>query len=451
MNSVFHSSLTDSENQQTTAERFEGDPSSAEETTPESSTLGTTCCCRFCSAPLSTVMCDLGESPMANAYIRPENLESPEPSFPLKVWVCDRCLLAQLDEFEAPEAIFSDYAYFSSYAKSWVEHARRYSEAMIERFQFDEKCQVIEIASNDGYLLQHFKAREIPVLGIEPAANIAKVAQELRGIPSLVAFFGTTLAKEIVQTGRSADLLVGNNVLAHVPDLNDFVEGVRTILKSDGIATFEFPHLLRLLEGDQFDTIYHEHFSYFSFHSVLEIFRHHGLEIFDVDELPTHGGSLRIYARREESAFGGSISSRVEALKDKERAAGLLELSTYVAFNARTTGIKEELRDFLTQARAEGKTVVGYGAAAKGVTLLNYAEVDPSLLAYVVDRNPEKQGRYLPGVRIPIEDPSRIFDTKPDFILILPWNLCDEIREQMKAVEAWGGRFVTAIPSLKLF
>jgi 2-polyprenyl-3-methyl-5-hydroxy-6-metoxy-1,4-benzoquinol methylase len=394
-------------------------------------------------------MCDLGLSPLANSYVKFENVHQGETFYPLKVWVCDRCLLSQLEEFESPDAIFSDYAYFSSFSTSWVEHARRYCEMMIARFGFNAQSQIVEIASNDGYLLQHFKARGISVLGVEPAANVAKVAWEQKQIPSVVKFFGVSTARELVADGKAADLLLGNNVLAHVPDINDFVGGLKLALKPSGIITFEFPHLLRLIDENQFDTIYHEHFSYLSFLAVEKVFAQHGLTLFDVEEVPTHGGSLRIFARHAENA-AVPVTERVPAMREKEGAFGLTRMATYEAFGEKVKATKRKLLKFLVEAKDQGKRVVGYGAAAKGVTLVNYCGVRDDLVDYVVDKSPYKQNHFMPGVRIPIDAPERIFQTKPDYVLILPWNLRKEISEQMSGIRAWGGRFVVPIPQVRV-
>jgi 2-polyprenyl-3-methyl-5-hydroxy-6-metoxy-1,4-benzoquinol methylase len=408
--------------------------------------------CRFCGASLGHVLCDLGMSPLANSYVKFEDARRAETFYPLKVWVCQKCLLAQLEEFESPDAIFSDYLYFSSFSTSWVEHARRYCEMMIGRFRFDASSQIIEIASNDGYLLQHFKARGIPVLGIEPAGNVAKVAVEEKKIPTIVEFFGVETARQLQAGHKSADLLLGNNVLAHVPDLNDFVAGLKIALKPTGIITFEFPHLLRLIEQNQFDTIYHEHFSYLSFLTVEKIFAHHGLTLFDVEELPTHGGSLRIFARHSENASAvAGLTDRVPKMKEKEERFGLRRMETYTAFAEKVKTTRRNLLKFLIEAKEAGKTVVAYGAAAKGVTLLNYCGVREDLVDYVVDKSPYKQNRYMPGVRIPIHGPPRIFETKPDYVLILPWNLRKEIRAEMAGIREWGGRFVVPIPQVEIF
>jgi SAM-dependent methyltransferase len=405
--------------------------------------------CRFCAEALSYVMCDLGMSPLANSYVKFEHAQNAEKSYPLKVWVCEKCLLTQLESFESPDAIFSDYPYFSSFSTSWVEHARRYCEMMTDRFGYNEISQIVEIASNDGYLLQHFKAKSIPVLGIEPAANVAKVAWEEKQIPSIVKFFGAETAKELVADGKSADLLMGNNVLAHVPDINDFVGGLKVGLKPEGVITFEFPHLQRLIDGNQFDTIYHEHFSYLSFLAVDRIFARHGLTLFDVEELPTHGGSLRIFARHSENnGTRFAITPRVEAMRKQETDFGLTRMECYTAFGDKVKATKRKLLKFLIEAKEDGKSVVGYGAAAKGVTLVNYCGARDDLVDYVVDKSPHKQNHFMPGVRIPIYGPERIFETKPDYVLILPWNLKKEISAEMANVRAWGGRFVVPIPEV---
>jgi len=403
--------------------------------------------CRFCGAPLELVFADLGSSPLANSYLGPDDLAAAERFYPLTVRVCESCWLCQLPEAASPEEIFSDYAYFSSYATSWVEHARRYVEAMIERFGFGAGHQVVEVASNDGYLLRHFKERGVPVLGIEPAANVAEAAREI-GIPTEVRFFGLESAQALANRGHSADLLLGNNVLAHVPDLNDFVAGLAHLLKPTGVLTMEFPHLVRLVDENQFDTIYHEHFSYFSFVAVERVFAAHGLELFDVEELPTHGGSLRVFAQRTGEG-NQSPSPRVAELLERERALGVETRPYYETFAERVRETKRKLLSFLIGVKRAGKSVVGYGAPAKGNTLLNYCGIRQDFLDYTVDRSPHKQGRYLPGTRIPILAPERIFDTRPDYVLILPWNLRDEIAQQMAAVRDWGGRFLVAIPEVQ--
>ena len=400
--------------------------------------------CRFCDKPLEHLMTDLGMSPLSNAYLKPEHLQQMEPFYPLAVHVCDTCFLVQLPAVQTPEHIFSDYAYFSSYSDTWLKHAEAYCNAMIARFGLGATHRVIESASNDGYLLQYFKQRGIPVLGVEPAANVAAVAEKERGIPSVVKFFGVEIAKELPQ----ADLLLGNNVLAHVPDINDFVEGMRITLKKSGVITMEFPHLVRMMSLNQFDTIYHEHFSYLSFYAVEKIFITHDLTMFDVEELPTHGGSLRIYAQHRDGAQ--PVSDRVEAMRTGEKAFGIDKLTTYAQFAAGVQETKRKLLDFLIDARSSGKSIVGYGAPAKGNTLLNYCGVRTDFLAYTVDRSPHKQGLFLPGTHIPILAPDRIRETRPDYVLILPWNIKDEIVEQMSYIREWGGKFVVPIPSVEV-
>ena len=405
--------------------------------------------CRFCGAPLREIFVDLGASPLANSYLEPEHLRRPEPFYPLCVYVCGECFLVQLPEEERPEAIFTDYAYFSSYSESWLRHARTYAEAMVDRFGFGPEHRVIEVASNDGYLLRWFRDQGVPVLGIEPARNVAEAA-EAAGIPTLVRFFGTETARDLVAEGTRADLLVGNNVLAHVPDLNDFVEGLKTLLAPRGVLTMELPHLLRLMDEDQFDTIYHEHYSYFSFLAVRKVFASHGLTLFDVEELPTHGGSLRIYARHDEDD-SKPVGERVADLLAREEAAGLTYPDPYRSFAERVERVKRGLLRFLIQAKEEGKSIAGYGAPAKGNTLLNYCGIRSDFLDYTVDLSPHKQGRYLPGTRIPIFAPDHIRETRPDYVLILPWNLKEEIMKQMSDVRSWGGKFVVAIPEVRVF
>ena len=407
--------------------------------------------CRFCKEPLNRSFADLGMSPLANSYVKESQLHAMEPFFPLHAYVCESCLLVQLEEFDSAGAddIFSDYSYFSSFSESWLRHAKKYTESMISRFGIDESWQVMEIASNDGYLLQYFKEQSVPVLGIEPAANVAKVAQEA-GIPSVVKFFGVQTAQELVDEGKKADLLLGNNVLAHVPDLNDFVAGEKILLNDGGIITMEFPHLLCLIESNQFDTIYHEHFSYYSFLTVEKVFAAHGLTLFDVEELPTHGGSLRIYGRHDNDD-SKPVEARVETLKNKEIAAGLSEMEVYDNYAEKVKETKRKLLEFLIQAKREGKRVVGYGAAAKGNTLLNYCGIRNDFLDYVVDLSPHKQNQYLPGTRVPIHAPDKIKETKPDYVLILPWNLSKEIMSQMDYIREWGGKFVVPIPEARVY
>ncbi len=404
--------------------------------------------CRFCGSVLKHTFCDLGQSPLSNSYLKQEQLQQREPFFPLHVYVCDKCFLVQLEEFESPDKIFDDYAYFSSYSDTWLRHAKQYVKDISHRFGINTTHQVIEIASNDGYLLRFFKENHVPVLGIEPAANVAAAAQAI-GIPTLVKFFGVKTAQELVQDGKQADLLLGNNVLAHVPDLNDFVKGMKMALKPQGVITMEFPHLLRLMEESQFDTIYHEHFSYFSFLTVEKVFAKHGLTLFDVEELTTHGGSLRIYAKHVEDT-SKAMSPRVDTLKKLELSFGLNQLSAYQAFQGKVTKIKEKLLYFLNHAKSKNKSVMAYGAPAKGNTLLNYCTVTTQLIPYTFDRSPHKQGRYLPGTHIPIKEPELISRLKPDFLLILPWNLKDEIMQQMSGIRGWGGKFVIPIPTLEI-
>jgi SAM-dependent methyltransferase len=436
--------------------------------------------CRFCDAPLEHLFADLGMSPLSNSYLRADQLSRMEPFYPLAVYVCGRCFLVQLPELQSPEAIFGDYAYFSSYSESWLAHAKAYCETMRTRLALDAASLVVEIASNDGYLLQYFRDAGIPVLGIEPAANVAAVASE-KGIETLVQFFGVETARALP---RKADLLLGNNVLAHVPDLNDFVAGMKLALADGGTITMEFPHLLRLIEGNQFDTIYHEHFSYFSLLTVRQVFAKHGLTLVDVEELPTHGGSLRIYARHDlavdaphdqdvipsvarDLGDGGhdplpsgaarphrSLATlgmtRVDALERRERAFGLDRLETYARFNEQVRATKRALLEFLVAAKNDGKSIAGYGAPAKGNTLLNYCGIRTDFLDYTVDRSPHKQGLFLPGTHIPIFAPERIAETKPDYVLILPWNLRDEIAGQMAHIREWGGQFVVPIPRVEV-
>lgn len=404
-------------------------------------------CCRFCGAQLHRTFVDLNRSPLANSFLSEEDISSGEAFYPLHVYVCDSCLLVQLQEFERAENIFKDYLYFSSYSESWLRHCLEYAQAMTARYGLGNQSMVVEIASNDGYLLQYFKEKGIGVLGVEPAANVAKVAQD-KGIDSHVAFFGANTARQLADAGKTADLMAANNVLAHVPDINDFVAGFKILLKPQGTATFEFPHLQNLIEQRQFDTVYHEHFSYISLLFAEKLFKHHGLRIYDVEQLPTHGGSLRLFVCHEEAPF--ARTSRVDDVSRGEQQAGLDRVETYSRFASTVIDIKADLLQFLIEARKNGKTVVGYGAPAKGNTLLNYCGVGPEFVQYTVDLSPHKQGRYLPGVQIPIYAPDHILETKPDFVLILPWNLKDEIVQQMARVRGWGGKFVIAIPSLTI-
>jgi C-methyltransferase C-terminal domain/Putative zinc binding domain/Methyltransferase domain len=400
--------------------------------------------CRFCKSELRHTFVDLGMSPLCESYLQPEQLNEMEPFYPLHVFVCERCFLVQLEEFVSPDHIFTEYAYFSSYSDSWLEHCRRYTEQMLDRFRLNDKSLVVELASNDGYLLQYFVQKHIPVLGIEPAANVAKVAEEKK-VPTLVKFFGKQLAVELVSEGKQADLMVGNNVLAQVPDLCDFVAGMKILLKPQGVMTLEFPHLLKLMEENQFDTIYHEHFSYFSFLTAREIFCAHGLVLFDVEELPTHGGSLRIFGRHSADQ-SKPISSRVMELSAREEAVGLQRIESYRSFAEKVKKTKRQLLECLIQAKEAHKSIVGYGAPGKGNTLLNYCGVGTDFIDYTVDRNPFKQGRFTPGRHIPIYAPERIVETRPDYVLILPWNLKTEIIQQMAHIREWGGKFIVPVP-----
>lgn len=404
--------------------------------------------CRFCGTELRESFCDLGMTPLSNSYIAPDALQRMERFYPLHAYVCGECFLVQLPEFESPQHIFSDYAYFSSYSDSWLAHARSYTEAMIDRFGFDASHHIVEIASNDGYLLQYFKEKGITVLGIEPAANVAEVAKQ-KGIPSRVEFFGVAAARRLEHEGLQANLLLGNNVLAHVPDINDFVAGMKIALKQDGVITMEFPHLLRLMQENQFDTIYHEHFSYLSFTTVEKIFAKHGLTLFDVEELSTHGGSLRIYAQHAENT-NRPISGRVHEIKDRETASNLGSLDAYVAFAEQVRETKRALLEFCISAKRAGKRIACYGAPAKGNTLLNYCGIRGDFVDYTVDRSPHKQGRCLPGTHIPIYAPDKVHETRPDFLLILPWNLKHEIMGQMAYIREWGGKFVIPIPQVEI-
>jgi hypothetical protein len=404
--------------------------------------------CRFCNELLQINFVDLGFSPLSNSFLKKQDLEKKENTYPLHAYICEKCLLVQLEEYENPENIFSEYAYFSSYSKTWLEHAKNYSELMILKLKLNESSQVIEVASNDGYLLQFFKDKKIPVLGIEPALNVSKVAHEKK-IPTISKFFGVKTAKELVDKNIFADLLLGNNVLAHVPNVNDFVEGMKIILKKQGVITMEFPHILQLIKNNQFDTIYHEHFSYFSFHIVQKIFSYHNLRIFDVEELSTHGGSLRIYAKHEEDKTK-SITENVKNLNCKEVEFGCNNIRNYNKFQERVDKVKEGVKEFFIKAMNEKKKVVGYGAPAKGNTLLNYCEINNNLMEFTVDLSEHKQGRFLPGTHIPIYSPNKIKDTKPDYVFILPWNLKDEIMTQLEYIREWGGKFVVPIPEVKI-
>jgi len=404
--------------------------------------------CRICGGKSGKTFVDLGHTPLSNSYLK-KNMIKNEKKFPLHALICTKCMLVQLEEFENPKTIFSEYAYFSSYSKTWLKHAEEYVNKMTKKFNLNSDHLVIEIASNDGYLLQYFKKYKIPVLGIEPAKNVAKIANKKK-IPTITKFFGTKLAKELVKSGKQPDLLLGNNVLAHVPKLNDFVEGLKILLKQEGIITLEFPHILQLIDKNQFDTIYHEHFSYFSLITLKKLFKMYKLEIFDVEELNTHGGSLRIFVKHKKNNFQKERKSVKRILK-KEKIFGLGKISTYTNFSQEVNLIKKELLNFLHKAKKNNKTIVGYGAPAKGNTLLNFCEINFELINYTVDISPHKQKMYLPGSHILIKNPNEIFKTKPDYVLILPWNLKKEIMVQMKDIRKWGGKFVIPIPEVKIY
>jgi len=404
--------------------------------------------CRFCAAPLTTTFVDLGASPLANSFLAAGDLDRMEPFYPLHARVCDACLLVQVPEFASPVEIFGEYAYLSSMSETWLAHCKAFADTATRRFGLSSASLVVEVASNDGGLLRWFKERGVPVLGIEPAANVAKIAEE-SGVPTLARFFGAKLAAELVDDGKRADLLCGNNVLAHVPDLNDFVEGLATLLAPRGVLAMEFPHLLRLMAGVQFDTIYHEHFSYFSLATAVRVFTAHGLDVFDVDELPTHGGSLRVYARRAEKNAKPRESS-VDRVLAAERAAGLDRIAAYRGFAQDVARTKRALLRFLIDAKERGLSTVGYGAPAKVNTLLNSCGVKTDLVEYTVDMNPLKQGRFLPGTRIPIFAPTKLRETKPAHVLVLPWNIADEVVRQHAYVRDWGGKFVVPVPEARI-
>lgn len=410
--------------------------------------MSTTPACRFCNYPLEHTLVDLGMSPLCESFLTGDQLNHMEPFYPLHVYVCKECYLAQLEEYVSPEEIFTEYAYFSSYSDSWLDHAKRYTDLMVERFGINSESFVVELASNDGYLLQYFVEKNIPVLGIEPARNVAKVAIK-KGIPTLIEFFGTEMAKRMTEQKKQADLILGNNVLAQVPGLNDFVGGIKILLKPQGIVTIEFPHLVKLMEENQFDTIYHEHFSYFSLISSEKIFAAHGLTIFDVEELPTHGGSLRIYAQHTEVG-DKPVTDRVRELRKREEAYGLTRMETYAAFSEKVKETKRRLLEFLIKAKRDGKSIVGYGAPGKGNTLLNYCGIRTDFIDYTVDRNPYKHGRFTPGTHIPIFPPDKIRQTQPDYLFILPWNLKKEIMAQESYIREWGGKFIIPIPEVEV-
>jgi SAM-dependent methyltransferase len=405
--------------------------------------------CRFCGAPLTKTFVDLGKSPLCESFLRADQLDAMEPFFPLHVRVCDACYLVQLRQYVAPDDIFTEYAYFSSYSDSWLAHAKAYASMAAQRFGLGASSHVVEIASNDGYLLQYFVQQGIPVTGVDPAANVAEAARE-KGVPTVVRFFGVATATELVDQGKQADLIVGNNVLAHVPDINDLVGGIAVLLKPQGVVTMEFPHLHRLIEGNQFDTIYHEHFSYLSFTTVARIFEAHGLAMFDVEELPTHGGSLRVYAQLKETG-AQPREGAVDMMLARETEWGYTRIDTYLAFQPRVVETKHRLLAFLIDAKSAGKRIAAYGAPGKGNTLLNYCGIRTDFLDYAVDRNPYKHGRYCPGTEIPIYPVEHLGETKPDYLLILPWNLKDEIMKQMAGIHDWGGKFVVPIPEVRVY
>lgn len=405
--------------------------------------------CRFCKNPLTDLFIDLGNSPPSNSFVTKEYLNHGEMFYPLKIYVCDKCFLVQIDEYKKSADIFNNfYPYFSSYSSTWLEHAKNYVEYIIKRFPFNERSNVVEIASNDGYLLQFFKKQNIPVMGIEPTANTAEIALA-KGIHTIIDFFNEKLAHKLASENKKADLIIGNNVLAHVPDLNDFVKGLKVLLKPDGIITTELPHLMQLIEQSQFDTIYHEHFSYFSFYTVNTIFKNHQLELFDVQQLPTHGGSLRIFAKHIENKKI-EITANVKLLMDQEIKLGMLDLKYYKNFETKILKVKYDLIRFLIDQHDQGKKIIAYGAAAKGNTLLNYCGIKADLIKFAVDASPFKQGKYMPASHIPILNEENIRLHKPDFVLILPWNIKDEIIMQLSYIKEWGGKFVVPIPKLNI-
>jgi C-methyltransferase C-terminal domain/Putative zinc binding domain/Methyltransferase domain len=405
--------------------------------------------CRFCKTELKHIFIDLVNSPASNSFIAKEQLNEPEVFYPLKVFICHKCFLVQVDEYKKSDAIFnSEYVYFSSYSTSWLEHAKKYTVMMKQRFGYNEKSLVVEVASNDGYLLQYFKEMNIPVLGIEPTTNTAAVAIA-KGIESITEFFGVALATELAAKGTKANLLLGNNVLGHVPDIVDFVGGLKILLAPGGVITIEFPHLLQLIENSQFDTIYHEHFSYLSFYTVNQIFVSQGLELFDVEELPTHGGSLRIYGKHKDD-ISKPVSENVKALLNKEKNKGLIDINAYAGFREKALKVKLDLLEFLIEQQRKNIRVAAYGAAAKGNTLLNFCGVKNDMIEFVVDANPHKQGKFLPASHIPVVNEQFLKDSKPDFVIILPWNLKEEITKQLHYIKDWGGKFVVPIPSLEI-
>lgn len=405
--------------------------------------------CRHCNAELTLTFVDMGAAPPSNAYLTTDTMHAPEKYFPLRVFVCNECWLVQTEDYVCADELFHpDYAYFSSTSTSWIEHTRRYCEMIRKRLSINKDSLVIEVASNDGYLLRNFVVAGIPCLGIEPTDSTADIAEKL-GIPVIREFFGDSLGKRLAAGGRLADLIIGNNVYAHVPDINDFTSGLKTLLKPNGTITLEFPYLMRLIEQNQLDTIYHEHYSYLSLTTVKRIFVQNGLNVFDVEELPTHGGSLRVYGQRSDAGVH-EVSVHVTEMIDREAAAGMMTRAYYAGFQAKADKVKNDFLAFLIESKRASKTAVGYGAAAKGNTLLNYAGVRPDLLPYVVDRNPAKQGKYLPGSRIPIMTEEHLKVNRPDYVVILPWNLQEEVMVQLAYIRGWGGQFVTAVPSLKV-
>ena len=436
--------------QNSTASTISAPPRSATELRRSTLTSRPIQGCRFCDAPLQHTFVDLGMSPLCESWLSANELNHMEPFYPLHAYVCDRCFLVQVNEYVSGEKIFGgEYAYFSSFSSSWLAHAKRYVDNIVPRLGLSEQSQVVEVASNDGYLLQHFVERGIPALGIEPAENCADAARE-KGVTCRCLFFGVDTAQMLRDEGLRADLLLGNNVLAHVPDLNDFVAGIKILLADDGVNTMEFPHLMRQVEGNQFDQIYQEHYCYFSLVTIEQVFRAHGLTIFDVEELPTHGGSIRIYTRHAEDD-SKPVTPAVQALLQQELDAGYDQLDIYLSFTEKVIEVKHRLLEFLIQARRDGKRVAGYGAPGKAATLLNYCGVREDLIEYTVDRNPYKHGRYMPGVRIPVFAPEKLAETKPDYILILPWNLKDEIIEQLAYARQWGAQFVVPIPEVTIY
>ena len=405
--------------------------------------------CRHCGSELKLPLVDLGSAPLSNAYLTEQTLHAPEKWFPLRVLVCEHCWLVQTEDFAGRDELFpADYAYFSSFSSTGLAHAERYVSDMTQRFGLDSTSHVVEVAANDGYLLQYVKARNIPCIGIEPTAGTAAAARA-KGIQVVQDFFGMRVAQELVSQGKQADLCMANNVLAHVPEINDFSAGFAALLKPQGVATFEFPHLMQLIEQDQFDTIYHEHFSYLSFTTVVRVFSANGLSVFDVEELGTHGGSLRIFAQRKDMGKHPA-SKKVTELLNREASAGINRASYYEGFPEHADKVKNDFLIFLLEAKRQGKIVAGYGAAAKGNTLMNYAGVRPDLIPFIVDRNPAKQGKYMPGSRIPIVDESRLKAVRPAYVAILAWNLKDEVMQQLEYINAWGGKFVTAVPELRI-